>query len=193
MIVIIRLLGKREVGEISVFDLVVLLLVADIATLAITDNWHLVIPSILSLLSLLLLQKLFAFISLRFPKIRKVIDYSPSIIIFEGKLNINEMNKQKYTIDDLIAQAREKGVMDLNEIRMAILESTGQLSIFKKDLYKNLILPIVISGIINEENIGMLNLTEEEIVEYVNKKNMMLSEINYLASDGKNFYMLDSL
>ena len=193
MIVIIRLLGKREVGEISVFDLVVLLLVADIATLAITDNWHLVIPSILSLLSLLLLQKLFAFISLRFPKIRKVIDYSPSIIIFEGKLNINEMNKQKYTIDDLIAQAREKGVMDLNEIRMAILESTGQLSIFKKDLYKNLILPIVISGIINEENIGMLNLTEEEIVEYVNKKNMMLYEINYLASDGKNFYMLDSL
>ena len=130
---------------------------------------------------------------MRFPKIRKVIDYSPSIIIYDGKLNINEMNKQKYTIDDLIAQAREKGVMDLNEISMAILESTGQLSIYKKDLYKNLILPVVISGIINIDNIKMLNLNEKEITKYVNEKNMMVSEINYLASDGKNFYMLDSL
>lgn len=193
LIIIIRLLGKREVGEISVFDLVVLLLVADIATLAITDGWNFVVPSLVSLFSLLLLQKLFAYISLKLPKIRKVIDYSSSVIMFDGKLNIKEMNKQKYTIDDLVAQAREKGVMDLNEIRMAILESTGQLSIYKKDLYKNLILPVVISGIINKENLILLNMEEEIIVKFVNEQHMMIKEVNYLSSDGKKFYMLDSL
>ena len=147
----------------------------------------------MSLFSLLLLQKLFAYISLKLPKIRKVIDYSSSVIMFDGKLNIKEMNKQKYTIDDLVAQAREKGVMDLNEIRMAILESTGQLSIYKKDLYKNLILPVVISGIINKENLILLNMEEEIIVKFVNEQHMMIKEVNYLSSDGKKFYMLDSL
>ena len=170
-----------------------MLLVADIATLAITDGWNLVVPSFISLFSLLLLQKIFAYISLKIPKIRKVIDYSSSVIMFDGKLNIKEMNKQKYTIDDLVAQAREKGVMDLNEIRMAILESTGQLSIYKKDLYKNLILPVVISGIINKENIKLLNLEEEIIIKYIKDQNLMIKEINYLSSDGKKFFMLDCL
>jgi uncharacterized membrane protein YcaP (DUF421 family) len=193
LIIIIRSLGKREVGEINVFDLVVLLLVADIATLAITDNWNLVIPSILSLISLVLLQKIFALFSLHFPFIRKVIDYSPSVIIFDGKLNIKEMNKQKYTIDDLITQSREKGIMDLGEIKMAILESTGQLSIYKKDVYRNQILPVVVSGIIKEDNLKMLNLNKEIIIEYINNKKIMMNEINYLASDGKNFYIMDVL
>lgn len=193
LIIIIRSLGKREVGEINVFDLVVLLLVADIATLAITDNWNLVIPSILSLISLVLLQKIFALFSLHFPFIRKVIDYSPSVIIFDGKLNIKEMNKQKYTIDDLITQSREKGIMDLGEIKMAILESTGQLSIYKKDVYRNQILPVVVSGIIKEDNLKMLNLNKEIITEYISNKKIMMNEINYLASDGKNFYIMDVL
>lgn len=193
LIILIRLLGKREVGEISVFDLVVLLLVADIATMAITSGWETVIPGMLSLLTLLILQKFFAYISLRFPKVRRVIDYSPSVIIYDGKLNIKEMNKQKYTVDDLVTQARDKGVMNLNEINMAILESTGQLSIFKKEVYNKQILPVIISGCIKEEFLVMLNLKIEEVIEYINQQKLMLEEINYLASDGKKFYIMDSL
>ena len=192
LIVIIRLLGKREVGEISVFDLVVILLVADIATMAITDEWSLVIPSILSLLALLFLQKIFAFVSLYFPKVRRVIDYYPSVIIYEGKLNLKEMKKQKYTIDDLIAQTRTNGVMDLNEIRLAILESTGQLSVFKKDEYLKQILPVVISGTFNDENIKLLDVNRSSIMEFLQNKKIMLEEVKYLSSDGYNFFILES-
>ena len=193
LVIIIRLLGKREVGEISVFDLVIILLVADIATLAITDEWSLVIPAILSLFALLILQKVIAIISLKFPKFRKVIDYSPSIIIYDGKLNLNEMKKQSYTVEDLISQAREKGVMDLIEIKMAILESTGQLSIFKKDLYDKEFLPVVVSGMIKKENLPLLKLTEKEVVDYVNSLNMKLEEVFYVSSDGRKFYHLENL
>lgn len=192
LIVIIRLLGKREVGEISVFDLVVILLVADIATMAITEEWALVIPSILSLFALLFLQKIFAFISLYFPKVRRVIDYSPSVIIYEGKLNLKEMKKQKYTIDDLIAQTRILGVMDLNEIRLAILESTGQLSVFKKDAYLKQILPVVISGTFHDENIKLLDVNRSSIIEFLQNKKIMLDEVKYLSSDGYNFFILES-
>lgn len=193
LIIIIRLLGKREVGEISVFDLVIILLVADIATLAITDEWSLVIPAILSLFALLILQKVIAIISLKFPKFRRVIDYTPSIIIYDGKLNIKEMKKQSYTVEDLISQAREKGVMDLIEIQMAILESTGQLSIFKKDLYDKEFLPVVVSGMIKKENLQLLKLTDEEVVDYVNSINMKLEEVFYVSSDGRKFYHLEKL
>ena len=193
LIILMRLLGKREVGEISVFDLVVVLMVADIATMAITDRWHLVLPSILSLFALLFLQKIFAYISLYYPKVRKVIDYTPSIIIYNGKLNLKEMKKQKYTIDDLVTQSREAGVMDLQEIRMAILESTGQLSIFKKEVYLKQILPVIVSGSYVDDNINILEIKKELITEYLKEKKLMLEEVKYLSSDGYNFYMIDSL
>ena len=193
LIAVIRLLGKREVGEISVFDLVIILMVADIATLAINADWSMVIPSILSLFSLLILQKILAFLALKIPFVRKVVDYSPSIIIYDGKLNLKEMKKQAYTVEDLICQAREKGIMDLSEIKMAILESTGELSIYPKQMYKKQILPIIISGMFKTENLKMLDLKEDDVKEYLREKQLMIEDIKYLASDGKNYYIMESL
>ena len=193
LIIVIRLLGKREVGEISVFDLVILLIVADIATLAINDDWGMVIPAILSLFSLLILQKLLAFISLKFSGIRKIIDYSPSIIIYDGKLNLKEMKKQRYTVEDLLYQAREKGVMDLTEIKMDILEPTGQLSVYHKDNFNKQVLPVLISGKIEKANLTYLNLDIEKVNEYLAENRLMLSDVKYLSSDGKKFYLMDSL
>ena len=109
------------------------------------------------------LQKIFAYISLYYPKVRKVIDYTPSVIIYDGKLNLKEMKKQKYTIDDLVTQSREAGVMDLQEIRMAILESTGQLSIFKKEVYLKQVLPVIVSGSYVDDNINILEIKKEDI------------------------------
>jgi uncharacterized membrane protein YcaP (DUF421 family) len=192
LIVIIRLLGKREVGEISVFDLVILLMVADIATLSINNDWNMVIPAILSLLSLLVLQKLFAYLALKYILVRKLIDYKPSIIVYDGKLNLKEMKKQTYTVEDLISQAREKGIMDLNEIKMAILETTGQLSVYKKNDYKKQILPIIVSGGFKDDNMNLLNLKKEDILNYLRENELMLKDINYLSSDGKNHYIMDS-
>lgn len=190
IIIIIRLLGKREVGEISVFDLVVLLIIADVATMAINRDWIYVLLSIASLLTLLGLQKLFAFITLNFPKVRNIVDYNPSIIIYDGMLNVKEMRKQSYTMNDLVTQARNKDIMDLNEIRMAILESTGELSIYRKEDYKKTILPIIISGIYQEDNIKMLGLTIIEIRSYLQSINLLEKKVNYLSSDGNEFYLI---
>lgn len=193
IVIIIRLLGKREVGEISVFDLVVLLVIADIATIAISRNWIDVLYSFGSLLTLLALQKIFAYITLKFPKIRKIVDYSPSIIVYNGKVNLKEMKKQAYTIDDLITQARGKGVMDLNEIKMAILESSGELSIYKKNEYEKIVLPIIISGIIIDDNINALKLKLSDINSYIKHHNLDIKSINYLSSDGKDFFQITNL
>lgn len=190
IIIIIRLLGKREVGEISVFDLVVLLIIADVATMAINHDWFYVLLSIASLLTLLGLQKLFAFITLNYPKIRNIVDYKPSIIMYDGKLNVKEMKKQSYTMNDLVTQSRNKDIMDLNEIRMAILESTGQLSLYRKEDYKEMILPVIISGIYQEDNIKILEISKLEIRYYLQSINLMEKKVNYLSSNGKDFFLI---
>lgn len=193
LILIIRMLGKREVGEISVFDLVVILIIADVATLGINNGWREVLISGLSLLTLLGLQKLFAFLTLYFPKIRNIVDYKPSIIIYDGKINLEEMKKQAYTIDDLITQARNKGIMDLNEIRLAILESDGELSVYEKNEYEKEILPVIISGVYQEDNIKILKLSKLEINLYLETNELKLKQINYLSSDGSSFYQIKIL
>ena len=193
IVIIIRLLGKREVGEISVFDLVVLLVVADVATIAISRGWVEVLYSLCSLITLLILQKLFAYITLKFPKIRRVVDYSPSIIIYDGKVDLKEMKKQAYTLDDLITQARGNGIMDLNEIKLAILESSGELSVYKKIDYEKIILPVIVSGILIEENINILKINLSDIYSYIKKNHLEIKSINYLSSNGKEFFQITNL
>lgn len=193
LIIIIRLLGKREVGELSVFDLVVLLMIADIATLGIQDDWKEVVLSILALVVILVLQKLIAVISLYFPKFRKLIDYSPSIIIFKGKINLKEMRKQSYTVDDLITQTREKGIMDLNTIQLAILEPSGELSVFTKADNQHIHLPVVVSGEIVQENMDYLKISHAKLDDYLDKHHLNIKSINYLTSDGSTFFLLPIL
>jgi uncharacterized membrane protein YcaP (DUF421 family) len=193
IVIIIRLLGKREVGEISVFDLVVLLVIADVATIAISREWIDVIYSIGSLITLLLMQKLFAYLTLKFPKIRNIVDYSPSILIYNGKVDLKEMKKQAYTMDDLITQARGNGVMDLNEIKLAILEPSGELSIYKNTDYNYVVLPVIVSGILIDDNIDLLNLKVSDINTYLKKNNLKVESVNYLSSNGKDFFEITNL
>ncbi len=190
ILIVIRLLGKREIGEISIFDLVVLLLIADISTIGIQNNNLLI--SIISLVCLLILQKALAIIVLKFPTARKIFDGQSCIIIINNKVNIKEMKKQRYTFDDLITQARMQGAMSLNEIELAILESSGELSLFKKEEGLS-ILPIIVSGKIDKESMLFLNIEESKVNNYLSKINKEIKDIYYLSSDGVNFYSIEDL
>jgi uncharacterized membrane protein YcaP (DUF421 family) len=110
--------------------------------------------------------------------------------MYDGKLNVKEMKKQSYTMNDLVTQARNKDIMDLNEIRMAILESTGQLSLYRKEDYKEMILPVIISGIYQEDNIKILEISKLEIRYYLQSVNLMEKKVNYLSSNGKDFFLI---
>lgn len=190
ILIVIRLLGKREIGEISIFDLVVLLLIADISTIGIQNNNLLI--SIISLLCLLVLQKTLAIIVLKFPFTRKLLDGNSCIIIINNKVNIKEMKKQRYSFDDLITQARLQGAVSLQEIELAILESSGELSIFKKDDTIST-LPIIVSGKLDKKSLEFLKIDQDTLKKELIKLNKEINEIYYLSSDGNNFYTIDEL
>lgn len=127
-----RLMGKREVGKLSVFDLIVSFMVADISAISLESLDKPLIDGLLPIFTIVLLQIILSYITLKYKKVREVIDGKPSIIINKGKLDHHTMAKSRYNIDDLMMQLREKDIADIGDVEFAILETSGKLSVFLK-------------------------------------------------------------
>lgn len=133
----LRFMGKREIGQLGLFDFVVLLLIADVSSVAIDDNISFLdiefLKKLFPVFTLAITQKLLAILSLKINKLRNIIDGNESIIIYKGKLNIKEMKKQNYNVNDLITQLRLKNVKSLSQVEHLILENNGEISVFLYD------------------------------------------------------------
>lgn len=134
--VIMRLMGKREIGKLSVFDLVISVMIAEIAVFVIEDTDRPVMDGILPMVILLIVQVGIALISLRSRKMRTLFDGEPTVIVDRGKLNRDAMRKQRYNLDDLLLQFRENKT-NIADVEFAILETTGKMSIIQKDKTKD--------------------------------------------------------
>ena len=107
--VIYRIMGKREVGQLSITDLIVSLLIAELTVISIENYKASILYSLIPIVILVLMQCILAYISLKKPKFRIFLDGNPSLIIKNGKINYNEMLRQRYNLDDLLVQLRDKG------------------------------------------------------------------------------------
>lgn len=132
ILIIMRVMGPREIGQLSLFDFVVLLLIADLSAMTIDQDKNFLLY-LIPLVILVLIQKILAYISLKFKGLRTVFDGKEKIIIYDGKLCIKEMKKNFYNVDDLLTQVRLKNVKSLSQIRYLILETNGEISIFLYD------------------------------------------------------------
>jgi len=130
---ILRLMGKREIGKLSVFDLVISIMIAEIAVLAIESTDKSMVLAIAPIILLFFIQIGLAFFSLKSRKLRTLFDSKPSVLIRDGHLNRKEMYKQRYNLDDLIVQLRENQVTEISNVKLAVLESTGKLSVIMKE------------------------------------------------------------
>ncbi|UOQ46274.1 DUF421 domain-containing protein [Halobacillus salinarum] len=133
ILVIFRIMGKREIGELSVMDLVVFVMLAEIAVFLIekpkSSIWEALIPMAI----LLIIQWISAYASLKSQTFRDWFDGKPSLIIRHGKIDEKEMKKQRYNFNDLLLQLREHGIQQVNDVAFAILEPSGKLSVFEKE------------------------------------------------------------
>ncbi len=190
---IIRILGKREIGELSIFDLVVLLMIADLGSIGIDESEKFLL-SILCLLILLILQKCFSYLTIKFSKLRNILEGKPRIIIYDGLIDIVAMRKENYTIDDLLTQVRDKKIMDISEVRLAVLETNGTLSVFRKEKYSTSRLPIVLSGNCCDENLKALNLNYNDILIFFKANKIDIKKVIYASYDLKQvfFYLKDN-
>ena len=170
VIVIFRLMGKREIGEMSLLDLVVFLMITEVAVIAVEDPKVSMIQAIVPMIFLMIIQISLAKLSLRMPKIRKLLDGEPTIIIHNGKIDERAMKSQRYNFNDLLLQLREKGIFSIEEVDFAILESSGKLSVMKKQTNSSkettvIPLPLILDGVIQGENLRYFNVREDWLLE----------------------------
>lgn len=177
VLIIFRLMGKREIGKLSVFDLVISIMIADIAVLVIDGTKRPLFEEFAPIIVLFIIQIVLAFVTLKIPNARKLFDGSPSIIIANGELQQEVMKKQRYNFDDLMLQLRGHGIDNINEVTYAILEPSGGLSIFKADdqqhslqrdavlqeplkyKFTALPLPLIIEGKVQDQNLQSIDKT----------------------------------
>ena len=191
--IVYRIMGKREVGQLGIIDLIVSILIAELVVISIENYDNNIFLSIVPILTLLVLQVTLAYFSLRKPKFRIFLDGNPSIMIQNGKVNYKEMMKQKYNLDDLLVQLRDKGYRSIEEIEYAILENSGTLSVFPypKDKKKTpLPLPVILDSHIQTETLKRLNKDETWVLNLLKKKNIELENVFYAFYKDNNIFII---
>lgn len=178
-LVLFRIMGKREVGELGINDLLVSVLFAEFATLAIEKYNEPLIVTLIPVGIIVGLEIIISYLSLKNAKFRELIDSKPSLIIKDGKINFKEMERQRYGIEDLLTQIRDKGIKSIDEIEYAILENNGKLSTFlydNKNLYP---MPLIIDGLIQYETLADINKSKEWLFKILKNEKTELDKVFY--------------
>ncbi len=136
IIVGIRLMGKRQVGELEPSELVMSLIIADLAAVPMQDYGIPLLTGLLPILALLALTMMLSVLTMRSLKLRTLLCGRPSIIIHKGELDVAEMHRNRLTVDELLEELRAKGYTDPSQVYYAILETNGQLSVLPRAAQK---------------------------------------------------------
>ena len=194
VVIAYKIMGKREVGELGVFDFIISMLISQLIAICIENYkdpiWFVIVPTLI----LVLFQIVFSFLSLKSNKFRDILDGKESVIISNGKLNFSEMKKQKYNLNDLLLQLRDKGIRTIEEVDYAILETNGKLSVFQKQDDNNNVfpLPLVLDGVIEENNLKFINKTRKWLNNKLSKKKINLDNIFYAFYKDDDIYIIEN-
>lgn len=195
IVFIFRVMGKREIGELSILDLVVFIMIAELAVTAIEDHKDPLIHTIIPMLGLMIIQISLAYISLKNQKVRHLLDGKPTIIINHGKVDEHAMKTQRYNFDDLMTQLRDKNINNVADVEFAILEPTGKLSVIEKQKTQSrqpeLQLPLIVDGIIQENNLDIIKKNNLWLRQQLRKLGYKETKQISLCTFGKGVFYID--
>lgn len=193
LIIVMRFMGKREIGQLNLFDFVILLTIVDLLVVGIENYQHNFILWIIPIVLLGVIQKVIAILLLKCSFFRTFIDGQETLIINKGKIIVENMKKNNYNFDDLFIQLRLKDIRSIEEVEYAILETNGQLSIFTKETSNGYFpIPLLISGSINKKALVAIGkdknwlinrLKDKKYNDYRNIKLVMFKDNDILIID----------
>lgn len=168
VIVALRLMGKREIGQLQPFDLVVLLMISDLAAIPSESVGIPLIAGIIPILVLVLTSILLSYIELKSERARGILNGTPSILIERGKIIEQELIRNRLPLTDLVEELRMKSIPNIADVEFAVLETNGQISILPKSLkrpvtpedlklkpgYEGLPIVLIMDGKLNPANLA---------------------------------------
>jgi uncharacterized membrane protein YcaP (DUF421 family) len=197
VIVSVRLMGKRQIGEMQPTELVITILLSEIAALPILDNSQPIINSIIAVLLLVSFEIINSILSLKIGKYRTLLQGHSLIVIRNGVIDQKQLMRLRLTVDDLLESLREQGVFDINDVEYAILETNGKISVLLKPEKRPATpevlnikvddkgMPFVVAydGKIVDDNFEECNLTMEKFNSIVNNQRVRVKEILLMMVD----------
>ena len=183
-----RIMGKKEVGELSIIDLIVTILIADFAAICIENYNKSFLVSLIPIVTIVIMQIGLSYFSLKSNKFRNLIEGKPSVIIKAGKICFKEMSKIRYSLDDLISQLRDKGIKSIEEVDYAVLENSGTLSVFPNE--KNYPMPIILDGVIDYNVLKEINKTSLWLHKILADRDIKLEDVFYAFYSSDKTYII---
>lgn len=203
VLIAIRLMGKREIGQLQPFELVVTIMIADLASVPMQDIGIPLVHGVIPILALLVGQLILSMINIKSGIARRIISGKPTVLISNGKILEKKLKAQKYTMDGLLEQLRVSGYTNIADVEYAILETSGEISVIpkssslpatKKDMNiktekAGYFRPVVIDGSYIEGNIDDLKISKEQIDGILKSNKLSLNDTFLLLKDenGKTY------
>lgn len=199
LLVTMRCMGKRQVGELEISDLVITLLISEIATLPLTDTDIPLLHAIVPIVTLLTLEVTLSMLIACFPRLKNLLTVRPATLIKRGSFCQKELRNSRISADELIGELRQQGITDISEVDYAILEQNGRLTAIQKSRFRppsaqdlgiavteNGIFHIVIDkGVINKHALRDLCLTEKALHQLVSDRHLRIDDVYLLMiNDG---------
>ena len=193
----IRIMGKRNIGELQPTELVITLLLSEFAAIPIGDNSIPLINSIIPVMILISLEILNSVISMKSTIFRNLSDGNALLIIKDGKLDQKQLKKLRLTVDDVLSALRQKDVFDISEVAFAVIETNGTLSVLLKPEFQNatkkdvniktksdgFTCPVIIDGVVIKKSLEYCDISKETIEKILEKKNVHKKQVFLMNID----------
>lgn len=204
VILVMRIMGKREIGQLQPYELAITLIISELVTLPMEDNAVPLLNGIIPVFTITLAQLLLSYLTTKSQWLQDFISGKYTIIVENGKMIQKNMKKQKYNITELLEQLRMSGVSKVEDVQYAILETSGQLSVILKapkqpvtaeqmlvmTEYEGLPVNIILDGKLVEENLSSAQLTTEDIETRLKEDNLSVKDVFYASINAKGEYYI---
>lgn len=204
IILAIRIMGKRQIGELQTSELVVTLLISDIAAIPMQNTEQSLLSGIVPILILIVCEIIISFLMLKRAGFRRIICGKPIVIISDGKINQSEMHRLRMSTEDLSEELRQQGVFNIEDVGFAIVETNGKLSVLKKpekDIPtaeelgiktndKGLEVVVISDGEISKYSLKICGLNRDWLFDILKKENTELNDVFLMIANGQGEYKI---
>lgn len=199
ILVVMRLMGKREIGQLQPFELVIAIMIADLASIPMTEGGVPISNGIVPILGLLIMHLIISMVNMKSMKMREIVCGRPSILIYRGKIDEQMLKKERFTINELEERLRGNNINSIGDVEYAILETSGQLSVIQKPNKRNTtpedfdIMPdyegipydLVVDGVVMEENLQKIGKNYEWLKKSTQQFGFAPEQALIVTFDGK--------
>lgn len=204
VIICMRLMGKRQLGELQPTELVITIMLSEIAAIPLQDNGVPLVNSVVCIVLLVALEVINSAVCLKNAKIRSIVEGNSLVVVRDGVIDQKQLKNLRYSVDDLFEQLRQKDVFDINDVRYAIVETNGQISVMLKpeketvtaemidikNETKALLCMVVNDGQILKNAFKECNMTDKRLNSILEENKVKLNEILFMLSDVDGNYTI---